>query len=86
MLLINPNTNAPIMADTKPSTWSDCDKFEANKRTAPSITKVNNPRVSIVMGSEKNEIMGFTNRLIKPRIAEAHRAPVNPVIDIPPIR
>ncbi len=41
---------------------------KAKYKTIPLITNENNPKVKIVIGNEKNCIMGFTIKLRQPKI------------------
>ena len=74
------SNNAPIIAEPKPFTCSEEDQLDAIKSTTPLITKVKSPKVIIVKGKEKNEIIGLIVTFTMPNTAEAHNAPLKPVI------
>jgi hypothetical protein len=86
MVFIILSNNAPIMAEPRPLTCNDVEKLDVIKSTIPLITKVKSPKVSIVKGRAKKEIIGFIIIFIIPNTAEAHNAPVRPVIEIPSIK
>lgn len=74
------SNKAPMIAEPRPVTCNDVDRLDAIKRTIPLITKIKSPKVIIVNGKEKNEIIGLIITFTIPNTAEAHNAPLKPVI------
>jgi hypothetical protein len=68
--LMTLKANAPSIALEKPVTAKPGTIQEARAKMIPLTTKVKSPRVSIVIGREKKEMIGRNTAFRKPRTSE----------------
>ena len=70
-VLMMDTTSDAITAVKKPLTANPSKKEAANQNKAPLMTKMNNPRVRILIGNVKMMMIGLTSTLSPPKMSAA---------------